>query len=241
MYTKCLADMSYTVLPQQLLYPAFHFVPNPSSINFDRFPKALMFQFGYTCSGLEGWVKKNNCCQYGQCPYHSPARWEPGPNRVLRLLTHSIDVEATMVWGDDDVRTLATGRLAAKKDKVTGRDGYVSKQELVSIKFHVECNVLKPGERVFVVGSLPELGDWDPAGAIACYTSDEAFPLWSSAQHFLALQGCQAGIEFKVLVQGEKSAEKEVGGTLALPQLWASVKMQWAAHLAALKKAASEL
>lgn len=37
-------------------FEAFHFVPNPDAIDFSRFPNCLMFQFGYTCSGLEGYV-----------------------------------------------------------------------------------------------------------------------------------------------------------------------------------------
>ena len=39
---------------------AFHFVPNPDAIDFSRFPKCLMFQFGYTCSGLEGYAPWND-------------------------------------------------------------------------------------------------------------------------------------------------------------------------------------
>lgn len=39
-------------------FEAFHFVPNPDAIDFSRFPNCLMFQFGYTCSGLEGYVPR---------------------------------------------------------------------------------------------------------------------------------------------------------------------------------------
>jgi len=233
MYTKCLTAMSYTMLPQELLYPAFHFVPNPSSINFDRFPKALMFQFGYTCSGLEGWVKKNNCCHYSKCPYHSPTKYEPGPSRVLRLSTHGIIVEATMTWGDHDTtRILATGRLVGKTQG-SRMNGYVAKQQLVSVKFHVECNMTKPGERVFVVGSLPELGAWDPAGALACNTSEETFPIWSSAEQILSLQGQdEVMIEYKVLLQSDESAEMKQGAPA--PQC----KSEWSDKSAEMKKGA---
>jgi hypothetical protein len=37
-------------------YPKFHYVPNPDAINLNDFPDSYAFQFGYTCSGLEGWV-----------------------------------------------------------------------------------------------------------------------------------------------------------------------------------------
>eukprot|EP00913_Durusdinium_trenchii_P007720 g7250.t1 len=74
MYTKCLVDscMPIFIAAQELLYPAFHFVPNPDAIDFSRFPKCLMFQFGYTCSGLEGYVKRRNRCKRpSECPFHA--------------------------------------------------------------------------------------------------------------------------------------------------------------------------
>eukprot|EP00928_Gymnodinium_smaydae_P088273 TRINITY_DN72386_c0_g1_i1.p1 TRINITY_DN72386_c0_g1~~TRINITY_DN72386_c0_g1_i1.p1 ORF type:complete len:865 (-),score=147.00 TRINITY_DN72386_c0_g1_i1:245-2839(-) len=86
MYTKCLVDsgMPISIAAQELLYPAFHYVPNPDAINFSAFPKCLMFQFGYTCSGLEGYVKSNNRCKKARiCPFHSKKQWPMGPFREL--------------------------------------------------------------------------------------------------------------------------------------------------------------
>lgn len=86
MYTKCLVDcgMPISIAAQELLYPAFHFVPNPDAINFSKFPKCLMFQFGYTCSGLEGYVKsKNRCKKARQCAYCSKKQWPLGAFREL--------------------------------------------------------------------------------------------------------------------------------------------------------------
>eukprot|EP00439_Symbiodinium_sp_Y106_P073324 s258_g13.t2 len=86
MYTKCLVDsgMPISLAPQEWLYPAFHFVPNPDAINFSAFPKCLMFQFGYTCSGLEGYVKsKNRCKKARQCPFHSKKAWPLGAFKEL--------------------------------------------------------------------------------------------------------------------------------------------------------------
>jgi len=86
MYTKCLVDskMPISIAAQELLYPAFHFVPNPDAINFAQFPKCLMFQFGYTCSGLEGYVKRKNRCKKARiCPYHSKKEWPLGPFAAL--------------------------------------------------------------------------------------------------------------------------------------------------------------
>jgi len=74
LYTKCLVDcnMPITIAAQELLYPAFHFVPNPDAIDYSKFPKCLMFQFGYTCSGLEGYVKRRNRCKAANtCPFHA--------------------------------------------------------------------------------------------------------------------------------------------------------------------------
>ncbi|CAL1143076.1 unnamed protein product [Cladocopium goreaui] len=89
MYTKCLVDsgMPISIAPQEWLYPAFHYVPNPDAINFGAFPKCLMFQFGYTCSGLEGYVKsKNRCKKARQCPFHSKKVWPFGPFKELPKL-----------------------------------------------------------------------------------------------------------------------------------------------------------
>ena len=41
---------------QVWFYPKFHYVPNPDAINLNDFPNSYAFQFGYTCSGLEGCV-----------------------------------------------------------------------------------------------------------------------------------------------------------------------------------------
>uniref|UniRef100_A0A7S1EIP6 Alpha 1,4-glycosyltransferase domain-containing protein n=3 Tax=Hemiselmis andersenii TaxID=464988 RepID=A0A7S1EIP6_HEMAN len=57
-YTKCISHtkMPWTIPPQIWFYPKFHYVPNPDAINLADFPDSYAFQFGYTCSGLEGWV-----------------------------------------------------------------------------------------------------------------------------------------------------------------------------------------
>lgn len=57
-FTKCIShtQMPFFVPPQIWFYPKFHYVPNPDAINLNDFPESYAFQFGYTCSGLEGWV-----------------------------------------------------------------------------------------------------------------------------------------------------------------------------------------
>lgn len=75
-------------LPPTLVPKAFHFVPNPDAIDFSRFPKCLMFQFGYTCSGLEGYAPRNDLWRVGTVRYcwrtifcspgsHLMERWIP--------------------------------------------------------------------------------------------------------------------------------------------------------------------
>mmetsp|Transcript_36477 Transcript_36477/g.77584 ORF Transcript_36477/g.77584 Transcript_36477/m.77584 type:complete len:786 (+) Transcript_36477:78-2435(+) len=73
---------------------------------------------------------------------------------------------------------------------------------MAELAFCIECKDTRPGEGVFVVGSAPEIGAWDPTKAIPCETTPEAFPKWSSKS--VALQSSTGNIEFKVLIQGVK-------------------------------------
>merc|ERR1712107_247681 len=55
----------------ELLYPAFHYVPEPDAVDLGSFPRSLVFQFGYTCTGLEGYISRSNTCRAGvACRYH---------------------------------------------------------------------------------------------------------------------------------------------------------------------------
>merc|ERR1719487_1296339 len=73
----------------------------------------------------------------------------------------------------------------------------------VPVRFQVDCTCTKAGEHVFVIGSLPELGAWDPAGALECKTTLEAFPIWTSTEQILSLQGHnEMKMEFKVFLKG---------------------------------------
>eukprot|EP00183_Erythrolobus_madagascarensis_P005548 CAMPEP_0185843942 /NCGR_PEP_ID=MMETSP1354-20130828/297_1 /TAXON_ID=708628 /ORGANISM="Erythrolobus madagascarensis, Strain CCMP3276" /LENGTH=863 /DNA_ID=CAMNT_0028543537 /DNA_START=60 /DNA_END=2651 /DNA_ORIENTATION=- len=81
-FTKVLihADMPFTRPPTHYFYPQFHYIPNPDAISLNAFPDSLAFQFGYTCSGLEGWVAANNRCRRAtKCPVHRrKTDWEFG-------------------------------------------------------------------------------------------------------------------------------------------------------------------
>ncbi|CAK0792442.1 unnamed protein product [Prorocentrum cordatum] len=62
--------------------------------------------------------------------------------------------------------------------------------------FKVTCNATNPGEGVFIVGSSPQLGDWDPAKGVACATTTETFPVWTSEPVSM-----HTAAEFKIVVQ----------------------------------------
>ena len=71
-FTKALmhSNLPLTMIPRQYFYPTFHYIPNPDAIDPDAFPEALGFQFGYTCSNLGEWVKRNNRCKRAlDCSY----------------------------------------------------------------------------------------------------------------------------------------------------------------------------
>lgn len=72
MYTKCLihSAMPVALADQELLYPCFHYIPDPDKIDFSAYPKSLVFQFGYTCTGLEDYVRRQNTCRCDNCPFH---------------------------------------------------------------------------------------------------------------------------------------------------------------------------
>eukprot|EP00929_Paragymnodinium_shiwhaense_P012461 TRINITY_DN11967_c0_g1_i1.p1 TRINITY_DN11967_c0_g1~~TRINITY_DN11967_c0_g1_i1.p1 ORF type:complete len:1741 (-),score=483.75 TRINITY_DN11967_c0_g1_i1:336-5558(-) len=82
-------------------------------------------------------------------------------------------------------------------------------------QFRVKCSATKPGESVFVVGSAPELGAWDPVKAVPCATTGQAFPMWTSAD--VDLPPTAGKVEFKIVVQKStctdaSSAHWEGGG-----------------------------
>jgi len=76
-------------------------------------------------------------------------------------------------------------------------------QSQALVIFSVECSRTKPGEAVFVVGGHEELGEWNPGRALPLYTTEAAYPVWSSKP--IAVE---AGVEleYKFVVQQENRA-----------------------------------
>jgi len=91
-FTKCIShsQMPWYVPPQVWFYPKFHYVPNPDAINLGHFPDSYAFQFGYTCSGLEGWVANSinrisvDFFWIDKCPQLRDRHWPLGRTRALQ-------------------------------------------------------------------------------------------------------------------------------------------------------------
>lgn len=87
------------------------------------------------------------------------------------------------------------------------------------LTFSVECLATKPGEAVYIVGSVPELGSWCIAQGLRCTTTADAFPVWTSPE--VAVNATE-NIEFKLVIATEEDAAFPVweGGankTMQLP------------------------
>jgi len=74
----------------------------------------------------------------------------------------------------------------------------------VQLVFRVKCSNTSEGEEVFVVGSAPELGAWDPAKAVCCTTSRLEFPDWTSKA--ITLPASTGKIEFKIVVKKKEQS-----------------------------------
>ncbi|CAE7227763.1 cgt [Symbiodinium natans] len=64
------------------------------------------------------------------------------------------------------------------------------------------------GESVFIVGCCEELGRWNPAEAVPCFTSSAAFPRWTSNVVKLPVG---SRMEFKVVIRGHRGFRWENG------------------------------
>jgi len=85
------------------------------------------------------------------------------------------------------------------------------------LRYRITYAGTEPGESVYIVGSLPELGGWDPSKAVACRTSADMFPLWLSEP----IQVCPPEhdeFQFKLLADGSESVrwEEFTGNHVAL-------------------------
>ncbi|MBZ9691920.1 phospholipase D-like domain-containing protein [Clostridium sp. M14] len=51
-------------------------------------------------------------------------------------------------------------------------------REKAPVLFHANCSSTQPGDKVVVVGNVPELGDWNVENGLVMSTSDDLFPDW---------------------------------------------------------------
>ncbi|MFI6577314.1 carbohydrate-binding module family 20 domain-containing protein [Nocardiopsis sp. NPDC050513] len=78
----------------------------------------------------------------------------------------------------------------------------------VAAEFHVQAETYL-GQEVYLVGSLPELGSWDPANGVRLSTDEGSYPWWTGST------GLPVGTEFEykyVKTDGAGNVEWEVGG-----------------------------
>ncbi|CAE7227779.1 cgt [Symbiodinium natans] len=78
----------------------------------------------------------------------------------------------------------------------------------MDVVFHVDCSCTEPGEQVFVVASCKELGAWNPAEALPCFTSSATFPRWTSNAVKLPIG---SRTEFKIVIRGHRGNRWEHG------------------------------
>lgn len=57
---------------------------------------------------------------------------------------------------------------------------------MAMLQFRVECKRTKPGQAVYIVGSVPELGSWKVEQGVPCMTTAQSFPKWTSPDVVLA-------------------------------------------------------
>jgi len=86
------------------------------------------------------------------------------------------------------------------------------------VRFELQCET-EVGDQVLVVGSHPDLGDWDlEASTVKLATSDSAYPLWTGGWAPTAVPGASPGgsaesapIEFKFVVKRENQKGSRIG------------------------------
>ncbi|MFY1635787.1 carbohydrate-binding module family 20 domain-containing protein [Solwaraspora sp. WMMB335] len=85
-----------------------------------------------------------------------------------------VDAGGTVEWENGANRTgTGGGAFAVTWGQPGSGDG--GQPGDVAVSFHVEATTWY-GQNVFVVGSVPALGSWDPAGAVALSATD--YPIW---------------------------------------------------------------
>jgi len=91
-------------------------------------------------------------------------------------------------------------------------------EKLVWIQFQINANTIL-GEEIFIVGSCPELGNWDPNKAIKLSTSGDKYPLWISQDIQIFLSAKKAKVEYKYIKKLNGNVLWEMGRNRSLPEV----------------------
>ncbi len=123
-------------------------------------------------------------------------------------------------YSDEDILVVDSEALARQYQEnfrdlqhVYGGIDSPADREAAPVMFHAEHDGTGWGDRVFVVGNDPALGNWDPHRGVELKTSDDLFPAW--AGHLRLPAG--ADVEYKfVTVKADGSVEWEPGANRSL-------------------------
>jgi len=94
------------------------------------------------------------------------------------------------------VRVWRTGAGSGGGDNGGGEPG-----ALVSVNFRCDNGVTQPGDSVYAVGNVSQLGNWSPASAVRL-TDTSGYPTWKGRISLPAGQN----VEWKCLIRNEANA-----------------------------------
>ncbi|CAK9278762.1 unnamed protein product [Sphagnum jensenii] len=127
-------------------------------------------------------VPANFHSQYSYCmvdEHMNVLKWEAGARRSLELpegLENGAVVEVHDQWQDGSSPD-ALLQTSAFKNVIFRKDHHASERSTM-VQFKVNCVQLEPGQSVFVVGNIPELGEWDDGAALPLSSSVGDDFLW---------------------------------------------------------------
>jgi hypothetical protein len=120
-------------------------------------------------------VRRNNkgCDNHPmrKCAVHSSSWWQPGSNNRIHVGGEHFHGHVDIIHACDRARVEAEARARQENEE---KNKYVT--------FEIQQGETKIGEAYYVVGNVPELGDWDITRAIKLECLE--YPTWR-AEHVL--------------------------------------------------------
>lgn len=143
------------------------------------------------------------------------AQWEPEENHIIHLDSVAspafVEISDTFRWNDPILNTFTR---SAFTEVITKRTNPVAPPRIspnkvnpgeVSVNFSVMCPYVKRNQTLCIVGSCPELGEWNPEKALLL--ADLDFPLWTGAATF---KRSSFPFEYKYIIRDQESETHEV-------------------------------